>query len=113
MQMQPDESNRFSVLGARVTWMALGPMVAMLAAVGIISHGRGWVTYVDAIFAVAVALTLFGRWFEMRFGNAMTASGEPATWGHFRRYVMALIPVAAAAWVAANVLGNHVFASDA
>ncbi|MFO0840142.1 MAG: hypothetical protein U1D55_16665 [Phycisphaerae bacterium] len=103
----------FSLLGARVTWVALGPMLLLLTTVGIIRYGGGWLTFVDAFFVLLVGLMVLGRWIEMRSGSATTAEGDPANWSHFRQYVAWLLPIAGGVWIAANVLGNHLLAGRA
>lgn len=103
---------RFAVLAGRVMWFFFGPLVLVLAAVGILTSGSGWTTALDAVYLTVVALMVWGRWVEQRSGQAMTATGEPATWKDFRRYVEVLVPLAAAVWIAANLLGNHVLNMD-
>lgn len=102
------EITSVTVLAARVTWILLGPMVAGLIAVGIATRGGGWLTLLDGLFAAAVAWIILGRWFDQRRGSAMLTTGERATDRQFRRYLAVLLAVAGAAWLAANVLGNHV-----
>lgn len=99
------EITSVSVLGARVTWALLGPAAMMLLALGIARTGEGWLTVIDAIFAIAVGWTAWGRWFDERSSEASTA-GHSA-WP-FPRYAVVLLAVAAVMWLTANVLGNHV-----
>ncbi len=96
------------VLGARLTWVLLGPVAIAGIAWGILSSGSGWLTALDAAFAVVIGLMLLGRWIEHRSGTATTLTGQPATVAHFRRYVVILVPAAAAVWAVANLVGNHV-----
>ncbi len=98
------------ILGARITWILVGPLLAAAVVYAIIVNGRGWLTGWDALFAGLVALMVVGRWAEFRSGAATTATGEPATVEHTRRYTRVLVPAAVGVWVAANVLGNHVLA---
>lgn len=100
------------VLGARLTWISLGPLLLIIATTAIVSQGQGWTTFVDGVFAVAVGLMILGRWVEMRSGSATTADGQPAHWGHFRRYVQVLLPFALSVWVVANIVGNHVLTHE-
>ena len=101
-------SSGVALLG-RLMWMILGPMLMFLITYAIVT-GAGWFTPRDAAFGVVLALMVGGRWVEQRSGSAMTSTGEPATAGHFKRYVRALLPLAAGVWVVANVLGNHILA---
>ena len=99
-----------TALLGRLMWFFIGPAALIFITYGIVKGGTGWLTALDAAFFVVVALMIGGRWREQRSGSAITADGRPATWQHFRRYVLAVLPAAVAIWVAANVLGNHLLA---
>lgn len=103
----PREIESIFVLGARLTWVAIGPVALILATIGIARNPQGWFTYIDACFGAIVAIMLLGRWIEQRSGCAMTAQGAPATERDFHRYIAGLVGLAGAAWVAANVFANH------
>ncbi len=96
------------ILGARITWILVGPLLTAAVTYAIVVSGRGWLTGWDALYAGLVALMILGRWVEFRSGTATTATGEPATVEHARRYTRVVVPTAACVWIAANVLGNHV-----
>lgn len=81
------------VLLSRMMWMMLGPMLLFLTTYAIVTSGS-WFTAWDAAFCGVVALMIAGRWVEQQSGSAMTATGEPATVRHFRRYVRVLLPLA-------------------
>ena len=87
------------VLLGRLMWFLLGPLLLLFILYAIVTV-EGWFTTWDAAFGVVVALMVGGRWVEQRSGSATTATVE-----HFKRYVRVLLPLAAGAWVAANVLG--------
>jgi divalent metal cation (Fe/Co/Zn/Cd) transporter len=105
---QPGEITSFVVLGARLTWVLLGPFALLGITYGIVTAGTGWLTGLDAGFGLVVGLMLLGRWLEQRSGTATTLTGAPATPEQLKRYVAVLLPAAAAVWVLANVVGNHV-----
>jgi divalent metal cation (Fe/Co/Zn/Cd) transporter len=105
---EPGEITSLTVLGARLMWVAVGPFALLFLAATIISRGTGWLTLLDALFGAVVALMILGRWVEQRSGAATTVTGQRATMRHCEHYVAILTLVAGAAWVAANVLGNHV-----
>jgi len=108
-QMRADGITSASVLLARVMWMALGPMLLMVTAVGIVLRG-GWLAPWDAAFGIVLFLTIGGRWLEHRSGSAKTMDGEPATDANLHQYIRVMLPLAVGIWVTANVLGNYVIA---
>lgn len=114
-QESPPEEPRapissFGVLGARLTWAMLGPLVFVVLVWSIGSRRQGWLTWLDAPYAAVVVLMMLARWVEHRSGTATTLTGEPATAEQCRRY-MVILPIAAvAAWIVAKVLGNYVLA---
>lgn len=95
------------VLGARLTWVFLGPAALFFLAAGIVNAGTGWFTALDGLFALVVGAMLLGRWVERRSGSATTVAGEASTPDQFRRYMTGLPIAAAGVWIVANVLGNH------
>jgi hypothetical protein len=96
------------VLGARLTWIMLGPLALLGITWGIVSQGTGWFTGLDAAFGIVVVLMLLGRWVEHRSGTGTTLTGEPTTPEQFKRYITVLPPLAVAGWIVANVVGNYV-----
>ena len=103
----PGEIRSLPVLGARLTWIIFGPIAAAALLVQIVSRGTGWFTGLDAAFGVVVGLMILGRWVEQRSGCATTSTGEPATLEQCKHYTALVLLGAAAAWVVANALGNH------
>lgn len=95
------------VLLGRVTWMMLGPAALLGIIYAITANSSGWFRIPDAAYVAVVALMIGGRWIEQRSGAATTATGEPATVRHFKRYIRTLLPLAVGVWIAANVVGNH------
>jgi hypothetical protein len=104
--MQAPAGTSFLVLFGRLTWMAFGPFALFLMTYGIVHRGDGWLTPFDLGFFVVLGLMVLGRWVEFRGGDPQTASGEPATWPDFTRYVGGVLVVGLALWVGANLLAN-------
>lgn len=98
------------VLLARVSWIMFGPVALVVTTAGIVMRGGGWLTTLDLLFALIVGWMVLGRWIEYRGGAAMTAGGNLATAHQINRYLVGLPVAAAALWVVANALGNHVLA---
>lgn len=105
---QPGQVTHVHVLFARLFWIAIGPLVLVLAAYEIATTGSGWLTPWDATFAIALVLAVGSRWVEQRSGCATTLTGAAATPADFTRYVRRFVPLGIGVWVLANVLGNHV-----
>ena len=101
------EVSSATVLLGRLTWMMVGPVLLAYLTYSIITSGSGWLTPLDFAYAAIALLMLGGRWIEQRSGAAMTVMGNRSTNEHFARYVRILLPTAIGAWIAANVVGNH------
>jgi hypothetical protein len=104
------ETNRdisASAFVGRIFWMMAGPLCLALLAFHIIQSAAGWATWADLAYLTVLVGIMVARWVEYRGGSPRTAEGQPATWGHLRRYVAAVIPFGLGVWVMANVIGNH------
>ena len=101
------EINSFWILGARLTWTLIGPIALLGITYGIATSDSGWLTGLDIAFVAVAGLMVLGRWVEQRSGTAMTLTGEPATPEQAQRYTNILLPVSAAGWGTANIVGNY------
>src|SRR5262245_45103186 len=102
------ETTSFRAALARITWMFLGPLAAFVAGVGLFVQHHGVLSFGDVPFFLAVGAILVGRWVEYRGGNAQSATGEPVTDAHVRRYLIAVSACALLVWAAALLLrGLH------
>jgi hypothetical protein len=91
----------------RLTWMLLGPLALVVTAFAIVSKGQGWLTSADLAFFIVLAVLPLGRWLEFRHGSPLTATGEPATPTHLRRYAAVVAASGLGVWCLANLLANH------
>jgi hypothetical protein len=97
----------FPAFVGRVFWMMVGPFALATLALSIAGQADGWTSPSDLLYFIVLAGMLIGRWTEFRFRLPMTASGEPATSDHLRRYVLGLGLLGLVVWVAANLIGNR------
>ncbi len=104
------EVTTLGTLVYRLTWFILGPVALLGLTYAIATRGGGWLTAFDIAFVLVVGAVIGARWLELRSGTATTATGEPATPSHVRRYSQFLALLAAGVWIASNVYGNHVAA---
>lgn len=96
------------VIFARLTWALFGPVLLALSLYQIASFPGGWFTRWDAAIFIVAGIMIWCRLAELRSGQGTTAWGEPATMAHVKRYAQILIVLVVAAWILANLLGNHI-----
>jgi len=95
---------------ARLFWLYVGPMTLLLTSFSIVRAGSGWATHLDGLFFAVLGLTVFARWYELQSGRGCDGYGNPATMAALPGYLRVVAPIALAAWVIANMLGNHLLA---
>jgi hypothetical protein len=88
----------------RLVWIMVGPITLFLLAISIVDRRGGWLSLTSLAYFPVLGGTVLGRWLEFRVGHPMTATGEPATTEHLRRYALAATALALAGWVVAHLL---------
>lgn len=88
-------------------WIMLGPGILFLLGLSIARGGGGWFTLKDIAFVAVLAGLVLGRFVEFRGGDPRTATGEPATREHLRRYIVLILTIGLGVWIVANLIGNH------
>lgn len=97
----------FPAVVGRLFWMFVRPFVLAICAVAIAGRRDGWLGPSDLFYFVVLGGMYFARWKEFRSGEALTATGEPATALDLRRYAWGLGLLGMLVWVAANLIGNR------
>ncbi len=97
------QATSFVALGLRIFWQLLG--WCLLAALAGLIAQRSGPSELDAVYGAAVAAMAVARYVDIVRFQGMTSDGEPATVGHFWRYVVIVTLVAGAAWGAAHLVG--------
>lgn len=87
----------------RLFWMAFGNLALLMLAL-LIFQRKGF-SALDAAYWAVVAALGGARYADIARFDGLTASGEPATMRHFRRYVLGLFAVATGLWVCMHLLG--------
>lgn len=105
--MAPEANSAGWPVVGRVFSMMLGPAFLFILAVAIARDGGGWLTGKDVAFHVLLAALIAGRILEFRGKDPRTATGEPATAQDLRMFIVLTLLLAIAAWVFANLVGNH------
>ena len=85
----------------RLVWMLGGSFGLLFSAAAIIQRGVA-LSFVDAIFWAIAGVCVAARYLDIAYLGGETASGEPATLAHWRRYVGFLALFAGAVWLAAH-----------
>lgn len=105
-QKKVEPGNQLSRAGClvRLGWMMFGNAVLAICAISILSHRSGFLSAADAVFWPAVILLIWLRRFDITRMNGLTASGQPATLAHWKRYVWLLLAFAFVLWSAAHAI---------
>ena len=86
----------------RLFWMAFGNLVLLMLAT-LIFQRRSF-SALDAAYWAVVAALAGARYADIARFDGRTTSGAPATMQHLRRYVLALLAVAAGLWGCVHLL---------
>ena len=86
----------------RLLWLGVGNVVLGISAV-FIAQKRGLVfSAADGVFWASVILMILVRRVDITILHGWTATGEPATMRHWRRYAVLLPVVGALVWAGAH-----------
>lgn len=84
-----------SVLGLflRLYWIMIGNAVLAIAAVFPVANPQLPTAPLLAVYAMGVATLIAARYIDIRYCGGQTVDGTPADLGHWKRYVVILLPV--------------------
>jgi hypothetical protein len=88
-------------------WFLVAHAVLLLSAAIIVQQHRKPFSAADAVFFGTVVLAAVIRYLDIRFFRGATATGNPATMRHWRRYAILLILVSLIVWAAAHAVGHY------
>jgi hypothetical protein len=111
MASHPEPSTSLLGVLGRLMWMFIGPLTLLVLTFTIVRTGQSWLTGVDIAYLIILGCMLLGRWLEFQGGNPQTATGEPASQAHLRRYLLVASLTGLAVWAAANVVGLYLLSS--
>ena len=86
---------------ARLGWMLVGN-VALLLCAAAIAQTKTRVSVADALFWVIAAGVVALRYVDVQVLHGQTATGEPATMAHWRRYAVFIAAVSVGIWLLAH-----------
>jgi hypothetical protein len=99
--MSEPESKRGSSLGclARLFWVLLGNVALGISAIEVSKSPGGRFSAGDFLFWAIVVALLCVRYADIKLLGGQTATGQPASMGHWRRYAVLLVGVSLCLWL--------------
>ncbi|MFZ5831085.1 MAG: hypothetical protein ACOY3P_13420 [Planctomycetota bacterium] len=86
----------------RLFWMLLGNVLLILCALAIFQSAARSLSVADVLYWLVVAALPAARYVDITRYGGKTSDGRPATLTDFRRYAVAVVPVALLIWLAAH-----------
>jgi hypothetical protein len=87
--------------------MIAGPFALAICAIRLTDWAGGRLGPLDVIYFVLLGGMLLARRMEFRHGQPLTATGEPATVAHLRRYALVVSILGLGIWVAAKLVASQ------
>lgn len=85
-------------------WMFGGGAILLLCVFYVFDHSVRGLTLIDLGYWLTVIAMVAARWVDIRTFHGDTATGEPATLSHWRKYSVNLVIVALAVWIIIHLL---------
>lgn len=105
-----DKQRGMLALIARPFWMFFGNFILLISAVNILA-GDNKTSYVsDLVFWAGVTALIIVRFLDVKFLDGQTATGQPASIKHWRRYAILLAVISMVIWSGAH-LAAYLFKS--
>jgi hypothetical protein len=95
----------------RLYWMIAGPFALAICAIRLTDWAGGRLGPLDVIYFLLLGGMLLARRMEFRHGQPLTATGEPATAAHLRRYALVVTILGLGIWVAAKLVASQAIRS--
>ena len=90
----------------RVAWMFLGNFALVILAALIASHSQRPFSPSDILFWSVVVLMIALRYVDIRYLKGSTATLQPATMAHWRRYAALVLGVSLFIWALAHLTAH-------
>lgn len=101
-----EPANEMSGTGClvRLGWMMFGNAALLFCAINIVNHRGSFFSIADAVFWPVVIFLIWLRRFDITRMKGQTASGQPATLSHWKRYSAGLLIFAVVLWSVAHAM---------
>jgi len=103
----PEKYDSLFGLILRVFWMLFGNAILCVSAVYILHLKGVFFHTADVVFWVTAAALVLARYLDIKFYTSLTATGEPASMTHWRKYAVVLLICSTVIWVLAHII-NHI-----
>jgi hypothetical protein len=102
--------NYDSILGlfVRIFWMLLGNAILFFAALSIFQHKGEILHTADIVYWATTAALVIARYLDIKFWKGLTATGQPATMSHWRKYTVILLVCLTAVWAALHTINYFI-----
>ncbi len=90
----------------RLAWMLFGNIALFLLAAFIAQHTQTAFSTTDLAYWAVVAAAIAARYWDIRSFKGQTATSQPATMAHWRRYALVLLVVSLVVWGAAHAIAR-------
>ncbi len=88
----------------RLTWMLFGNLVLFFSALALTNNYGFYLSWADLALWAAVVVMIGARYLDIKRLGGLTAGGEPANMGHWRRYALIMVAVGAVLWIGGHLL---------
>ena len=88
----------------RMFWMIIGNSLLFICAVYVLHYQIRFISTVDLVYWMTILAMLAARYVDIRRFGGTTATGEPATPAHWRRYAVWLLVGALIIWIGIHLL---------
>ena len=91
-------------LFVRVFWALIGNAILLLTTISIFRH-KGAIFYTaDIVFWCTAAALILARYLDIKLWGGLTATGEPASMAHWRKYAVILLLCSTVVWAIAHAI---------
>ena len=96
----------FSLI-VKIFWTLFGNVILIVSVVLIFQRKDRMFHTADGVFWGTVAALVLARYLDIKLYNGLTATGQPASMSHWRKYAVVLLICSAVLWVLLHVI-NYV-----
>jgi hypothetical protein len=103
-----DKSAENSGLGliCRLFWFFIGNIILFILAAKIALLGSNHFNIFDIFYWITVLGLIISRYIDIRYCKGETASSEPATMAHWKRYSVFAVSICTGLWIFSHIISH-------